>query len=205
MTRRARSRTPVACAVALAIVGCSTIWGIDDGRLAEPSSQPSGAPSTEPSGARGGLDGEGGDKSGWMRIPRARAAGGLGEGGAEGTPIAGAGDLAGGSQGGSASTGGSAGSGGSAGGAPTCSGCKLGESQSESQACGRCGTGSQSHTRTCDANCTYSAWSAWSTCSQCDQKPYRCCGAGKWEWCYDSDCAWTNDCEPCTAASCPGC
>jgi len=87
---------------------------------------------------------------------------------------------------------------------PSCSGCKLNDTMPESRACGRCGTGSQTRTATCDANCTWH-WSGWSPCSQCDTKNYRCCGAGKWEWCYDSDCAWTNDCAACAASSCPEC
>jgi hypothetical protein len=86
-----------------------------------------------------------------------------------------------------------------------CSGCKPSDAQSENRACGRCGTGTQSRSRTCGAGCTWGPWSAWTTCSQCDAKSYRCCGAGKWEWCYESDCAWTNSCAACTESSCPEC
>ncbi len=48
--------------------------------------------------------------------------------------------------------------------------CKPGETQSENQACGNCGT--QTRTRTCSNSCGWGAWSAWGTCgSQGSCKP----------------------------------
>ncbi|MSQ84243.1 MAG: hypothetical protein EXR77_15390 [Myxococcales bacterium] len=41
--------------------------------------------------------------------------------------------------------------------------CKPNDNQSESQACGNCGT--QTRTRTCGASCGWGAWSAWGTCN----------------------------------------
>jgi hypothetical protein len=42
--------------------------------------------------------------------------------------------------------------------------CSPGQSQSEKRACGACGTGSQSHTRSCTDQCVWSDWSAYATC-----------------------------------------
>lgn len=50
----------------------------------------------------------------------------------------------------------------------TCTGegeCASGASESESRACGTCGTGTQSRTRTCTSSCTWGAWGTFGTCS----------------------------------------
>lgn len=80
--------------------------------------------------------------------------------------------------------------------------CVPGQKDPQPRACGRCGTGTQYRERICTDSCTWGAWSAWSECSQCDSKNWRCCAAGKWEWCYDSDCSWTGECAACTAPNC---
>jgi hypothetical protein len=41
--------------------------------------------------------------------------------------------------------------------------CTPGQTESQSQSCGSCGT--QTRTRTCTAQCGWSAWSSWGTCS----------------------------------------
>jgi hypothetical protein len=207
VSARVRLRTVLAWSAVFAVAACNGIWGIDDGtpfRAADSSQagqagEPGGGAS--PDGARA-VSGQGGEAGGSASGVAGAAGGDGGEGGEGGEASSG-----GVSAGGRGATGGSAGSmsgtgGGGAG--PSCSGCKLNDTMTESRACGRCGTGSQTRTATCDANCTWQ-WSGWSPCSQCDTKNYRCCGAGKWEWCYDSDCAWTNDCAACAASSCPEC
>jgi hypothetical protein len=208
VTTRVRPRTILAWSAIFALAACNGIWGINDGTLMQPDSSLAGQGGGEPSGALPGGAGagttasDGGDGG--------RSAGGVG-----GAVAGASGDAAGGevssggvSGGGSGGTGGGAGSlSGSGGGGtgPSCSGCKLNDKKDESRACGRCGTGSQTHFAICDANCTWGPWSDWTTCSQCDTKNYHCCGTGKWEWCYDSDCAWTNECAGCSASSCPEC
>lgn len=212
---RARPRHLLIWSAIFALVACNAIWGIDDGKLAEPGL--AGAPAVEPGGGappEAGAAGHAGTgEAGESAGGTAGSSGASGAGGEEASQ-GGAGSSAGsgGSAGSVSGSGGSvSGSGGSMSGmggggtGPSCSGCKAGETQSENQNCGRCGTGTQSRTRTCDDKCTWGAWSGWSLCSQCDAKPYRCCGAGKWEWCYDEGCAWTQDCEPCVASSCPEC
>ena len=207
-----RPRSFLAWSATLTIVACNALWGIDDGKLAEPDTGLTGAGAADvggaPSDAAGtspAHGGDGGDPAGGAGGAGPAVAG---EGGAGGEPMSTGGTgggVAGGGNGGVAG-GGMSGMSGSGGTPPTCSGCKLGEQKSESAACGNCGTGTKTHTATCDANCTWGAWSAWSVCSQCDGKRFRCCDGGKkWEWCYDSDCAWTNDCEACSATSCPEC
>lgn len=201
MPGRARPLHFLAWSAIFSIAACNAIWGIDDGTLAGAELVQAGASGNDAGGAppeAGGTSnqaGETGESSGGA----APAVGGEGGSSAAGMSS---------ETGGSSTTAGSGGSmtAGTAGTAPSCTGCKEGEKQTENQSCGRCGTGTQSRARTCDANCSWSAWSEWSPCSQCDAKPYRCCGnGGQWEWCYDSDCAWTNDCEPCVASSCPEC
>lgn len=203
--RRARPRSLLAWSTALTLAACNALWGIDDGKLAEPDTARAGAAGAQPGGAP--TDGAGapaqagdsGENTGGV------AGGATGAAGAAGDDTSTGGVSGGGSGGATGGNGGSM-SGSSGGGTgPSCSGCKLGEEQLENQSCGRCNTGTQSRKRSCDASCTWGAWSEWSLCSQCDAKPYRCCGAGKWEWCYDSDCAWTQDCAPCAASSCPEC
>jgi hypothetical protein len=215
--RRHRPRSFLAWSAIFAVTACNAIWGIDDGKLAQSESVQAGAAATEPggappdagaaAGARAGETGQG------LGGANAGAAAG-GDGGDATSPggmdngsgaMSGSGGASSGSGGSSSGSGGSMSGSGGGGTGPTCTGCKPGETQSENRACGRCGTGTQSHTRACSASCTWGAWSSWSTCSQCDTKNYRCCGAGKWEWCYESDCAWTNDCEACAASSCPEC
>jgi hypothetical protein len=207
--RRARPRHLLAWSAVFALAACNALWGIDDGSLADQGlagasgADPGGGAPPESAGAAGRASaGEAGENvGGGAGNPAASGAAGEDTSGGSGTS---GGGVSGGS-GGSASGSGGATSGSGGGGTGPCSGCQLGETQSENQSCGRCGTGTQSRTRTCDDKCTWGAWSNWGICSQCDAKQYRCCGAGKWEWCYDSDCAWTNDCAPCVASSCPEC
>lgn len=212
VSARIRPRTIAIWSTILVVAACNSLWGIDDGRLAEPATQ-AGAPNDEPGGSshngdgamnQGASTGEGAAGPMYERDPHASEGGAGGESthGGSGGSLANGGSVTGGTGG---MSGGTGGTGGGAGSGPTCSGCKQGQQETETVKCGRCGTGSKSHTHTCDANCTWGAWSAWTECTQCDEKPYHCCGAGKWEWCYDSDCAWTKDCESCSAASCPTC
>ena len=86
--------------------------------------------------------------------------------------------------------------------------CMPGQVGSETQACGPCDTGTQARTRTCTASCTWGAWGSFGTCgnitAQCLPDHWRCCGAGRWEWCYFNSCKWTGDCAPCNGScSCP--
>lgn len=218
MAARVRPRTVLAWSALWAMAACNGLWGIDDGTLLPPGSGQAGQggeePSRPPAGAAGAGAGHGRDAG--QSPGGAGGAGGAaaGAGGAADGGESPSGGVNGGgtSSAGTAATAGSAGSagsmsggGGGGGTSPSCSGCKLNEKKTESRACGRCGTGSQTRSATCDANCTWGAWSAWTTCSQCDAQNYRCCGTGKWEWCYQSDCAWTNDCEACADSSCPEC
>lgn len=204
----ARPRHLLTWLAIFSLAACNAIWGIDDGKLTQPDLVLAGAPPAELGGAPPDTGGAAGQRP--IGGESGEHAGGVGgHGGASG---AGGEDTSPGGVGGSGGSGGaSSGSGGAMSGTggggtgPGCSGCKAGEQQTENQSCGRCGTGTQSRSRTCDDNCTWGAWSGWGTCSQCDAKPYRCCGAGKWEWCYESDCAWTQDCAPCVASSCPEC
>jgi len=82
--------------------------------------------------------------------------------------------------------------------------CMPGQTANESQACGLCNTGTQSRTRTCTNSCTWGAWSAFGACgnvtAECQPDHWRCCGAGKWEWCYYNTCKWTHDCAPCNGS-----
>jgi hypothetical protein len=82
--------------------------------------------------------------------------------------------------------------------------CMPGQSGTENQACGPCNTGTQSRTRTCTNACTWGAWSAFSECghitAECLPDHWRCCGAGKWEWCYVNSCTWTGGCAPCNGS-----
>jgi hypothetical protein len=210
VSARIRPRSIVIWSTIVVVAACNSIWGIDDGRLAEPATQQAGAPNDEPggssstgegAGSQGAATGEGAAGPTYEREPGGGEAGHGGEsthgGSSNGGSTTSGGSMSGGSM--------SGGTGGGAGTGPTCSGCKPGQQETETATCGRCGTGSKSHTHTCDNNCTWGAWSAWTVCTQCDEKPYRCCGAGKWEWCYEDDCAWTKDCEACAASSCPGC
>lgn len=43
--------------------------------------------------------------------------------------------------------------------------CAAGATETDTQACGACGTGTQTRTHTCQTDCTWGAWSAWGTCS----------------------------------------
>lgn len=193
------------------MAACNGIWGIDDGTLMPPDGTQAGQagekPHGDPRGDGGAGAGQGGEPGQSVAGVGGAAAGASdGAGAAAGGEVSNGGVSAGGVSGGRGGTGGgSMGGSGGGGTGPSCSGCKLNEKKTESRACGRCGTGSQTHTATCGANCTWGAWSAWTACSQCDAKNYRCCGAGKWEWCYDSDCAWTNECAACSNSSCPEC
>lgn len=51
----------------------------------------------------------------------------------------------------------------------TCTGgggeCTPGATESDTQPCGTCGTGTQTRTRTCTSSCTWGPWSAYSTCT----------------------------------------
>jgi hypothetical protein len=82
--------------------------------------------------------------------------------------------------------------------------CMPGQTGTESQACGPCNTGTQSRTRSCTSACTWGAWGAFGACgnitAECLPDHWRCCGAGKWEWCYTNSCKWTGGCAPCNGS-----
>jgi hypothetical protein len=82
--------------------------------------------------------------------------------------------------------------------------CMPGQMSSDSQACGPCNTGTQSRTRSCTAACTWGAWGAFGECgnitAECLPDHWRCCGAGKWEWCYVNSCKWTGGCAACNGS-----
>jgi hypothetical protein len=84
--------------------------------------------------------------------------------------------------------------------------CMPGQTGSESQACGPCNTGTQARTRACTNTCTWGAWSDFGACgnitAECMPNHWRCCGAGKWEWCYTNSCTWTGGCAACTGCGC---
>ncbi len=90
--------------------------------------------------------------------------------------------------------------------------CTAGQVETQSQVCGACNKGKQTRSRTCSAQCAWGAWSGWGACgnvtAECLPEPYgpgyRCCGSGKWEWCYESSCTWTDNCAACSDPSaCP--
>lgn len=55
----------------------------------------------------------------------------------------------------------------------------------------------------CNANCTWDpcALAQGNTCDWNGGHEYRCCGAGKWEYCL-STCQWSGQCESCSDCSC---
>jgi hypothetical protein len=119
------------------------------------------------SGGAGAATGEAGASSGAAGDSSAGAAGAAGAGG---TP--GGGGTSGGATGGTSggATGGTSGgaTGGTSGGATGCAmpACTPNQTETVMQACGACGTGKQSHTRTCSSDgCAWGAWSEWTTCS----------------------------------------
>lgn len=81
--------------------------------------------------------------------------------------------------------------------------CEPGAVERETAPCGEC-SDMITRSRTCNADtCTWGAWGAWSTCAaECQPNHWRCCGAGKWEWCLNSTCRWTGDCATCSSSNC---
>lgn len=84
--------------------------------------------------------------------------------------------------------------------------CPAGKVEPKSQPCGWCNSGTQTQTRTCGNDCKWGPWSAFGACgdvtAECAPNSYRCCGAGKWEWCYLNSCKWTGGCAACTNCGC---
>lgn len=145
-----------------------------------------------------GVAGEGGAAPGWAGEQaggRAGASGGI-AGSEGGAPLTGAGGHAGD---------GSGGAGGLIAPPHPCDTpvCQPGDVGMESAPCGDCDD-KITRTRTCRADtCTWGGWSAWSACAaECKPDHWRCCGSGKWEWCFKNTCRWTGDCAACSSGSC---
>jgi hypothetical protein len=196
-----RPRSVITTVLLSSAVACNAIWGIDQGTLGVDAFEAGPDRGGTTGGGRGGTDaGRGG--AGALTDARPEAATADANDGADPDAIgaadspAEAADSMGGAGGSAGSTAGTAGTGGT-----PCTVCEEGQTENETVACGRCGTGSKTRSRTC-TNCAWGDWSDFSTCSQCDEKPYRCCAAGSWEWCYDDGCGWTGGCAPCTGCGC---
>jgi hypothetical protein len=84
--------------------------------------------------------------------------------------------------------------------------CMPGQTDTRSQACGPCNTGSQTIARRCTSACAWGAWDPPGECgnvtAECLPNHWKCCGAGKWEWCYTNTCKWTGGCAPCSDCGC---
>ncbi len=86
--------------------------------------------------------------------------------------------------------------------------CTPGATESETRACGNCGMGSQSRSRTCEAaRCDWGAWGAWSACvggGACEAGSTRACPNG--DSCgvqvCSSACVWPSACSPNAGSEC---
>ena len=87
--------------------------------------------------------------------------------------------------------------------------CEAAKVENEPRACGACNAGTQTRTRTCSADCRWSAWSAFGACNEnaveCKPDHWHCCAPGAWMWCRASTCEWTGDCDATSCAASADC